>query len=111
MNTEQKNKFIELRVQGESLGIIAERLSVSKTTLWRWDKEEKEHINELQLSEQEEFESEWTETYQERILCLQETIKELHGFLIATMAKVGPHLSAKDLILHINLLRAELDHY
>jgi hypothetical protein len=111
MNTEQKNKFIELRVKGESLGNISQRLGIPKTTLWRWDKEEKEHINELQLAEQEDYEAEWSAQREERIAGLQNTIGDLHSHLIERLEKHGPYMNSKDLILHINLLRAELDHY
>jgi hypothetical protein len=111
MNSELKNKFIELRVKGESLGAISETIGVPKTTLWRWEKEEKEHINEIQLDEQEEYEWEWRMQRHERIAELQNTIGDLHSHLIEKLGKSGHYLNTKDLILHLNLLRGELDHY
>src|SRR5437868_11908177 len=101
MNSELKNKFIELRVKGESLKAISDMIGVPKTTLWRWEKEEKEHINEIQLDEQEEYEWEWRMQRKERIAELQNTIGDLHFHLIEKLGKSGHYLNTKDLILHL----------
>jgi transposase-like protein len=56
---DKKQKFIELRANGQTLGDIAQTLQVAKTTVWRWNQEEEEHIRELQMITQEEVEKDW----------------------------------------------------
>jgi hypothetical protein len=111
MNNEQKNKFIELRVKGDSLGDISEKLGIPKTTLWRWDQEEKTHINQLQLAEQEEFESDWGCDRENKLSSLHNTLSTLHYAIVHKLDKVALHLSVKDLFVYMNLVRSEIDHY
>ncbi|HUR45461.1 MAG TPA: hypothetical protein VMZ27_06220 [Candidatus Saccharimonadales bacterium] len=111
MNIEQKNKFIELRVKGDSLGSISQALGIPKTTLWRWEKEEKAHINELQLADQEEFEHQWKEERESFLANIHDTIDGLHCALIEKLDKDRKYMSVKELFLYLNLLRSEMCHY
>ncbi|KKW32146.1 MAG: hypothetical protein UY77_C0034G0021 [Candidatus Uhrbacteria bacterium GW2011_GWA2_53_10] len=47
MNNAVKDQFVELRAQGISFAVIAERLGVSKTTLIGWSKDMREDIVNL----------------------------------------------------------------
>src|ERR1051326_7796479 len=99
MSSDKKNLFVELRVKGESLGDISKKLSVPKTTLWRWQKEQEPRINELQLADQDEFEHEWNGLREDRVgdfLNLQDT---LHDSLITKLNQHAEHLPIKDLFL------------
>lgn len=49
VNTEQKDKFIELRAQGFSLESIAKQLKISKPTAIKMNKELELEINRLKL--------------------------------------------------------------
>jgi len=51
MKAEKKPEFVELRASGLSLAKIAERLSVSKTTLIAWEKELSNEIAEARFLE------------------------------------------------------------
>jgi transcriptional regulator with XRE-family HTH domain len=51
MKTELKPEFVELRATGLSLAKIAERLSVSKTTLIAWERELTNEIAEARFLE------------------------------------------------------------
>src|SRR5688572_5131446 len=53
-----KDKFIELRAQGQSFGKIEEQLGVVKSTLHRWEDERQEDIARLRRLQWEQFEAE-----------------------------------------------------
>lgn len=38
-DNEKKDEFIRLRAEGYSFGAISEKIGVSKSTLWRWEKQ------------------------------------------------------------------------
>jgi len=70
MKAELKPEFIELRASGLSLAKIAERLSVSKTTLIAWEKELCNEIAEARFLEMQAL----LETYK---VCKAERVKFL----------------------------------
>jgi len=70
MKAELKPEFIELRASGLSLAKIAERLSVSKTTLIAWEKELCNEIAEARFLEMQSV----LETYK---VCKAERVKFL----------------------------------
>ena len=70
MKAELKPEFVELRASGLSLAKIAERLSVSKTTLIAWEKELCNEIAEARFLEMQAL----LETYK---VCKAERVKFL----------------------------------
>jgi transcriptional regulator with XRE-family HTH domain len=70
MKAEKKPEFVELRASGLSLAKIAERLSVSKTTLIAWEKELCNEIAEARFLEMQAL----LETYK---ACKAERVKFL----------------------------------
>ena len=70
MKAELKPEFVELRATGLSLAKIAERLSVSKTTLIAWEKELSNEIAEARFLEMQSL----LETYK---ACKAERVKFL----------------------------------
>ena len=110
-NNDKKQKFIELRVKGESLSSIAKTLDVSKTTLWRWDQEEADRINELQLLEQDELESLWRLERTDCLIDLKVCSGFVHDALVKKLGERVDHLPIKDLFLYQNLIRSEMDNY
>ena len=70
MKAELKPEFVELRASGLSLAKIAERLSVSKTTLIAWERELTNEIAEARFLEMQAL----LETYK---VCKAERVKFL----------------------------------
>jgi DNA invertase Pin-like site-specific DNA recombinase len=61
-NTEQKQRFIELRAKGNSFSSIAESISVSKPTLIKWSDELESDISNLKAIEQEALREQYLAT-------------------------------------------------
>jgi len=51
IDTDTKNRFLELRAQGKSLRTIADELSVGRQTLVNWERKHKEQIENLKAIE------------------------------------------------------------
>ncbi len=49
IDTDKKNEFLKLRIQGLSFDKIAKQISVSKPTLIKWNEENKEYIEKAYL--------------------------------------------------------------
>ncbi|MDB6032823.1 MAG: hypothetical protein JWM16_3161 [Verrucomicrobiales bacterium] len=108
---DKKQKFIELRANGQTLADIAQILQVAKTTVWRWNQEEEEHIRELQMITQEEVEKDWHKNRLQRLLDLQTCGSWIHEAMIDQFRERADKMCLKELLLFQNLLRAEVDTY
>ena len=86
MKAELKPEFVELRASGLSLAKIAERLSVSKTTLIAWEKELCNEIAEARFLEMQSL----LETYK---ACKAERVK----FLGKMYQRLTEELAQRDL--------------
>ena len=86
MKAEKKPEFVELRASGLSLAKIAERLSVSKTTLIAWEKELSNEIAEARFLEMQSL----LETYK---ACKAERVK----FLGKLYQRLTEELAKRDL--------------
>ena len=86
MKAEKKPEFVELRASGLSLARIAERLSVSKTTLIAWEKELSNEIAEARFLEMQSL----LETYK---ACKAERVK----FLGKLYQRLTEELAQRDL--------------
>ena len=86
MKAELKPEFVELRATGLSLAKIAERLSVSKTTLIAWEKELSNEIAEARFLEMQSL----LETYK---ACKAERVK----FLGKMYQRLTEELAQRDL--------------
>ena len=86
MKAELKPEFVELRASGLSLAKIAERLSVSKTTLIAWEKELCNEIAEARFLEMQSL----LETYK---ACKAERVK----FLGKLYQRLTEELAQRDL--------------
>ena len=86
MKAELKPEFVELRASGLSLAKIAERLSVSKTTLIAWEKELCNEIAEARFLEMQSL----LETYK---ACKAERVK----FLGKMYQRLTEELAKRDL--------------
>jgi len=86
MKAEKKPEFVELRAKGLSLARIAERLSVSKTTLIAWEKELCNEIAEARFLEMQSL----LETYK---ACKAERVK----FLGKLYQRLTDELAKRDL--------------
>ena len=86
MKAELKPEFIELRASGLSLAKIAERLSVSKTTLIAWERELTNEIAEARFLEMQAL----LETYK---VCKAERVK----FLGKMYQRLTEELAQRDL--------------
>ena len=86
MKAEKKPEFVELRATGLSLAKIAERLSVSKTTLIAWEKELSNEIAEARFLEMQSL----LETYK---ACKAERVK----FLGKLYQRLTEELAQRDL--------------
>ena len=86
MKAELKPEFVELRASGLSLARIAERLSVSKTTLIAWEKELCNEIAEARFLEMQAL----LETYR---ACKAERLK----FLGKMYERLTEELAQRDL--------------
>jgi transcriptional regulator with XRE-family HTH domain len=86
MKAELKPEFVELRASGLSLAKIAERLSVSKTTLIAWEKELSNEIAEARFLEMQSL----LETYK---ACKAERVK----FLGKMYQRLTEELAQRDL--------------
>jgi transcriptional regulator with XRE-family HTH domain len=86
MKAELKPEFIELRASGLSLARIAERLSVSKTTLIAWERELTNEIAEARFLEMQSL----LETYR---ACKAERVK----FLGKMYERLTEELTKRDL--------------
>ena len=86
MKAELKPEFVELRASGLSLAKIAERLSVSKTTLIAWEKELCNEIAEARFLEMQSL----LETYK---ACKAERVK----FLGKLYQRLTEELAKRDL--------------
>ena len=86
MKAEKKPEFVELRASGLSLAKIAERLSVSKTTLIAWEKELSNEIAEARFLEMQSL----LETYK---ACKAERVK----FLGKLYQRLTEELAQRDL--------------
>ena len=86
MKAELKPEFVELRASGLSLAKIAERLSVSKTTLIAWEKELSNEIAEARFLEMQSL----LETYK---ACKAERVK----FLGKMYQRLTEELAKRDL--------------
>ena len=86
MKAELKPEFVELRATGLSLAKIAERLSVSKTTLIAWEKELSNEIAEARFLEMQAL----LETYK---ACKAERVK----FLGKMYQRLTEELAKRDL--------------
>jgi len=98
MKAEKKPEFVELRASGLSLAKIAERLSVSKTTLIAWEKELCSEIAEARFLEMQAL----LETYR---ACKAERVKflgKLYERLTDELAKRD--LSEVDLVKLLEML-------
>jgi len=85
MKAELKPEFVELRAAGLSLAKIAERLSVSKTTLIAWERELTNEIAEARFLEMQAL----LETYK---VCKAERVK----FLGKLYQRLTEELSKRD---------------
>jgi transcriptional regulator with XRE-family HTH domain len=86
MKAELKPEFVELRATGLSLARIAERLSVSKTTLIAWERELTNEIAEARFLQMQSL----LETYK---ACKAERVK----FLGKMYERLTEELSKRDL--------------
>jgi transcriptional regulator with XRE-family HTH domain len=86
MKAELKPEFVELRATGLSLARIAERLSVSKTTLIAWERELTNEIAEAKFLQMQSL----LETYK---ACKAERVK----FLGKMYERLTEELSKRDL--------------
>jgi transcriptional regulator with XRE-family HTH domain len=86
MKAEKKPEFVELRATGLSLARIAERLSVSKTTLIAWERELCNEIAEARFLEMQSI----IEAYK---ACKAERVK----FLGTLYQRLTEELSKRDL--------------
>jgi len=86
MKAELKPEFVELRASGLSLAKIAERLSVSKTTLIAWEKELSNEIAEARFLEMQSL----LETYK---ACKAERVR----FLGKLYQRLTEELAQRDL--------------
>jgi transcriptional regulator with XRE-family HTH domain len=86
MKAEKKPEFVELRASGLSLAKIAERLSVSKTTLIAWEKELSNEIAEARFLEMQSL----LETYK---ACKAERVR----FLGKLYQRLTEELAQRDL--------------
>jgi transcriptional regulator with XRE-family HTH domain len=86
MKAELKPEFVELRATGLSLAKIAERLSVSKTTLIAWERELTNEIAEARFLEMQSL----LETYR---ACKAERVK----FLGTLYRRLTEELAQRDL--------------
>jgi transcriptional regulator with XRE-family HTH domain len=86
MKAELKPEFVELRASGLSLAKIAERLSVSKTTLIAWERELCNEIAEVRFLEMQAL----LETYK---ACKAERVK----FLGKLYQRLTEELTKRDL--------------
>ena len=91
----QKLRFVELRVQGHSLGLISQILKVPKSTLYGWNQRNRETIDRLKRIELEALEERLIGSHQEQFT----TLGRMLGCLEHTLArKVRDH--AKDLSIN-----------
>lgn len=76
---EDKEKFIELRVEGLSFEEIAKRLNISKQTLVNWSKEAETKVQLLNLEElrKEELQKKYIVTSQSRIEMLDKRLNKM----------------------------------
>jgi hypothetical protein len=109
--TEQKNRFIQQRAEGLSLDSISRSLQIPKSTLWIWDREEKNRIHRMKLMLQEEFEEECEVSYGARAVILYGFLDNLEKTFSENLENRARYLPLKD---HFNLIKAvreELERY
>jgi len=93
---EQKEKFIELRAEGNSFDKISEMLSISKPTLINWNIEFKKEIDNLEYLKYQSILEQFKLVKQKRIEFLSEHINKINE---AINKKSYEDLTIKDLIL------------
>lgn len=98
---EKKDEFIILRAQGQSLGAIAQRLNISKSTAAAWNKDNAAAI----AAEQEERAAELQDLYRKEKEAHRQQLRE-------TLQRIDKALADKDLaeIPAEKLLRIKLEY-
>lgn len=98
---EKQDEFIILRAQGQSLGTIAQRLNISKSTAAAWNKDHAEAI----AAEQEKHAAELQELYRQEKAAHRQQLRE-------TLQRIDNALAEKDLaeVPAEKLLRIKLEY-
>lgn len=104
---EDKDKFLELRVEGLSYEDISKQMNISKQTLVNWSKEEDIQVQLLNLEElkKEELQKKYIVTSKSRIEMLG---KRLNKLLEELDKRDFKHLSTESLIKLVVLTSSKL---
>ncbi len=81
IETEIQNQFVELRAKGLSFASIAERLSVSKTTLIAWSRDLKEDIANMRQIELEALREKYRMGVEHRTELFSKQLNAIEGEL------------------------------
>lgn len=76
-----KNKFIEMRAEGQSYSNISKELKISKSTCSAWEKELKNEIAFLKAEQLKELYDNYFMTKKARITALGDTLKKINDEL------------------------------
>ncbi|HEY0455421.1 MAG TPA: helix-turn-helix domain-containing protein [Verrucomicrobiae bacterium] len=107
--TELKNRFIQRRADGWTLDAIATSLQIPKSTLWRWDRQEKTRIHRMKIMVQEERDAEFNQDRECQIGALRAYLEMLEDGFADNVRINMRSISLKDHFNLIKSVRAELD--
>ncbi|MBK8552798.1 MAG: hypothetical protein IPL53_17745 [Ignavibacteria bacterium] len=102
---EQKEKFVQLRAEGNSFDKISDMLNISKPTLINWNVEFKKEIDNLEYLKYQSILEQYKLIKQKRIEFLSEHLSKINE---AINNKNYEDLSIKDLIMIRKNLISEL---
>ena len=88
--TEARNKFVELRAEGWSLGHIATELHIAKRTLVDWNRECAEEIQSLRALELELLKEKMLASHEEELSRLSRLQKDIDDELANRTLKFVP---------------------
>jgi hypothetical protein len=104
----QVQKFVELRAQGHSLGKISQLLAVPKSTLYGWNRRNRETIDHLKRIELEAIEERIIGSGQEQFAILTSMLNLLQTSLSEKIREEAEDLSINELFWMAASLRNQL---
>ena len=105
MTPDTKNKFLELRAKGWSLGRISEHLKVSQRTLVDWNRQEREQIRTMRAIEWEALQEKILATGEHELVHLKKELDRLEAELAKRTVQ---YVSTENLYRLSALVRAEI---
>ena len=107
----QMQKFIEMRAQGHSLGRISQLLGVPKSTLYGWNRRNRETIDHLKRIELETLEELIIGSQQEQFARLTDMLHRLETSLSEKIREDAEDLSINELFWMAASLRNQLGRF